>query len=297
MELRHLRYFVAVAEELHFGRAARRVHMAQPPLSQQIRVFEGELGVKLFHRTSRRVELTGEGRTLLSHARLVLAQADRAIQAVQAAARGDTGRLAVGFVTSAMYAQVPAILREFHHRHPRAELGCFEMRLVRQVEALRQREIDVGFVRVPVREPGIASVLLSKEPLVLVLPAEHPRASVRRARLSDFGAETFITVSRAGAPAFHDVLMEACRQAGFVPRVEHEVGEVQTVLALVAAGLGVALVPASLRHMARPGAVYIDLGPRTGEVPLELIWRKESPQPLVDAFIAAARAVTELPPG
>jgi len=292
MELRHLRYFVAVAEELHFGRAARRVNMAQPPLSQQIRVFEGELGVKLFHRTSRRVELTGEGRAFLVHARLVLAQAERAIQAVQAAARGDTGRLCVGFVTSAMYAQVPAIIREFHRSHPRAELGCFEMRLPRQIEALRQREIDVGFVRVPIREPGIASALISKDPLVLVLPVEHPRAAARRTRLSDFSKETFITVSRAGAPAFHDVLMEACRGAGFVPRIEHEVGEVQTVLGLVAAGLGVALVPASLRHMARPGAVYLDLEPRTGEVPLEMIWRRESPQPLVDAFVAAARTVT-----
>src|ERR1700743_1421889 len=127
MALRPLRYFVAVAEELHFGRAARRLNLAQPPLSQQIRVFEDELGLKLFHRTSRRVELTGEGKVLLDHARLVLAQAVRATEAARAAARGDAGSIRIGCVTSAMYAEAPDVLREFHRRCPRAEIRCVEM--------------------------------------------------------------------------------------------------------------------------------------------------------------------------
>lgn len=290
MELRHLRYFVAVAEELHFGRAARRLNVAQPPLSQQVRALEGELGVTLFLRTSRRVELTAEGRVFLEHATLVLSQTERAKEATRAAKRGEAGRIAIGFVTSAVYALVPGILREYHRKFPVVEMRCHEMTPARSLHALRQREIDVAFVRLPVREEGLVATEISRERLLLALPAEHPRAGGGRERLRDFATETFIMVPRTAAPGFHDALLNECRRAGFSPRVGHEAGEWQTVLALVAAGLGVALVPESLRHWQRPGVAYLELSPRTAEVPLELVWRREAAQPHVEAFVAVAKA-------
>ncbi len=290
MELRHLRYFVAVAEELHFGRAARRLNVAQPPLSQQVRSLEAELGVTLLLRTSRKVELTAEGRVFLEHASMVLSQTERATEATRAVKRGEAGRISIGFVTSAVYALVPGILREYHRKFPAVEMRCHEMTPARQLHALRQREIDVAFVRLPVREQGLLATEISRERLLLALPTEHPRAGGVRERLKDFAMETFIMVPRAVAPGFHDALLNECRRAGFSPRVGHEAGEWQTVLALVAAGLGVALVPESLRHWQRPGVAYLELTPRTAEVALELVWRKETAQPLVETFVAVARA-------
>ncbi len=296
MELRHLRYFVAVAEELHFGRAARRLHLAQPPLSQQIRSLEEKLGVRLFHRTSRRVDLTAEGHLFLDHARLVLGQAARAVEMVRAVGRGEGGRLRIGFVASSLYSIVPAILRDFHHGHPKVEIRCFEMNPPRQIQALRQREIDVGFVRTLVKEDDLMSHLLVKESLVLALPAEHPHAGGAHAQLAQFANESFVLIARANAPAYYDSLINVCREAGFTPRAGQEAGEWQTVLALVAAGLGVALVPASLRNWQRPGVAYLALRPRTGDVPLNLVWRGKEAQPLVDAFVATATQIAKRTP-
>ena len=293
MELRHLRYFVAVAEELHFGRAARRLNVAQPPLSQQVRALEAELGVTLLHRTSRRVELTAEGRVFLEHASLVLSQTERATEATRAVKRGEAGRIAIGFVTSAVYALVPGILREYHRKFPAVEMRCHEMTPARSLHGLRQREIDVAFVRLPVREEGLVATEISRERLLLALPTEHLQAGAGRGRLRDFATETFIMVTRAAAPGFYDALLNECRRAGFSPRVGHEAGEWQTVLALVAAGLGVALVPESLRHWQRPGVIYLELKPKTAEVALELVWRKETAQPLVESFLAVARELAQ----
>lgn len=293
MELRHLRYFVAVAEELHFGRAARRLHLAQPPLSQQIRSLEEKLGVRLFHRTSRRVDLTAEGHVFLDHARLVLGQATRAVELVRAVGRGEGGRLTIGFVASALYTIVPAILREFNRLQPKVEIRCFEMTPTRQAEALRQREIDVGFVRTFVNEPDLMSKLLIKESLIVAVPAEHARAGDTHVRMADLAKDSYVFITRACAPTYYDTLMAICREAGFTPRVGQEAGEWQTVLALVAAGLGVAIVPASLRNWQRPGVAYLEIRPRTGEVPLNLVWRSEEPQPLVDAFVATATLVAK----
>lgn len=291
MELRHLRYFVAVAEELHFGRAARRLNVAQPPLSQQVRILEAELGVTLLLRTSRRVELTTEGRMFLEHASLVLLQAERAVKLTRAVKRGEAGRIAIGFVTSAVYALLPKILREYHRKFPDVEMSCHEMTPARQLAALRQREIDVAIVRLPVREENFSVMELSKERLLLALPTEHPRAGKSRVRLRELAGDVFIMVPRPSAPGFYDALLNECRRAGFNPRVGHEANEWQTVLALVAAGLGVALVPESLRHWQRPGVVYLELSPRTGTVALELVWRTEAAQPLVTAFAAVAKEV------
>jgi len=297
MELRHLRYFVAVAEELHFGRAARRLRVAQPPLSQQIRDLEAELKIRLFHRTSRRVELSVEGGIFLEQARRVLAQAERAVEVARAAGRGEAGGLAIGFVTSAVFTLLPAILREFHALHPKVEMRCRGIPPVRQLESLRRRELDVAIVRTPVREEGLSAQTLLNEPLVAVLPSDHPLALRGRLRLGDLAGAPFVSMGRETAPSFYGVVMTACHRAGFSPELAHEVVDLQTVLALVAAGLGVSLVPQSLAYWRHPGVTYRDLPARTPRVPLEIVWRKESPQPLVDAFVAVAQAVAARPQG
>jgi len=291
MELRHLRYFVAVAEELHFGRAARRLNLAQPPLSQQILSLEEELEVKLFIRTSRRVDLTMEGRLFLDHARRVLAQAREAVETVKSAGRGDRGNLAIGYVTSAVYMLVPAILKEFHHERPAVELRCFEMNAARQIHALKQREIDVGVLRTSIIDPTLALVKLLREPLVLALPTGHPLAKRQRLRLRAFAQEAFVVVPQIHSPAFFNAVIESCRRSGFAPHITQEATEGHTILALVAAGLGVALVPATLKAWTRPGVVFRDLPGQTAEVDLLLASRRDDPSVLVSRFIKIARAV------
>jgi len=294
MELRHLRYFVAVAEELHFGRAALRLNLAQPPLSQQIRSLEAELGVALFLRTSRRVELTTEGRLFLEQARAVLLHARKAAEMMQAASRGEAGRISIAFVTSAVYALVPAVLREFRRTCPAVEMHCVEMKPARQTEALKQREIDVGFVRTISSDDLFQAETLTREPLILAIPEEHRYAGRKRVLLSAFASDSFILLPRAVGPGFYDAAISSCEQAGFEPRLAQEVGEWQTVLALVAAGLGVALVPESVRNWQRPGVVYCDLIGQTAEVELKLLWRRHEITPVIETFIGVARQVARM---
>jgi DNA-binding transcriptional LysR family regulator len=292
MELRHLRYFVAVAEELHFGRAARRLNLAQPPLSQQIRGLEGELGVRLFMRTSRKVELTEAGRLFLEQARLVLAQAEKAHHTMRAAHRGEAGRITIGFVTSAVYTLVPTILREFNRGRPGVEIRCFEMNSNEQKAALQERRIQVGFNRTPLADATLHVETLAKERLVLALPADHPRARGEGLRLRQFAGDGFIQISRAQGSAIYDGVIASCQRAGFSPRIAQESSGVQTTLALVAAGLGVAMVPASLQQLKRPGVTYRQLPPGdTQELELALVWRKDEPSPVIETFVKIAREV------
>jgi DNA-binding transcriptional LysR family regulator len=292
MELRHLRYFVAVAEELHFGRAARRLNLAQPPLSQQIRTLEEELGVRLFLRTSRKVELTEAGRLFLEQAGLVLASADKARHTMRAAHRGEAGRITIGFVTSAVYTFVPTILREFNRGRPNVEIRCFEMNSNEQKAALQERRIEVGFNRTLLNDPTLHAEILARERFVLALPADHPRAGDRKLRLRQFADDGFIQFSRAQGNVIYDGAIASCQRAGFSPRIAQESSGVQTTLALVAAGLGVAMVPASLQQLKRPGVVYRELPPGdTQELELALVWRKDGTSPLIETFVKIAREV------
>lgn len=292
MELRHLRYFVAVAEELHFGRAARRLNLAQPPLSQQIRSLENTLGMVLLLRTSRKVELTEAGRLFLDQARLVLAQAAKARQTMHDVHRGEAGRISIGYVTSAVYALVPAILREFNRGRPKVEIRCFEMNTVEQQLALEARQIQVGFNRTPLDDPTLHVETLSKEHFALALPSHHPRAKQEKLRLRNFANEGFIMFGRGQGTAIYDGIIASCQRAGFSPRQTQEASGIQTVLALVAAGLGVALVPASLQNLKRPGVIYRELPPAdTQEVELALVWRRDDRSAAVAAFVEIARAV------
>lgn len=292
MEFRHLRYFVAVAEELHFGRAARRINIAASPLSQRIRELEKELGVPLFLRTSRKVTLTGEGRLFLEHARLALAQLDKAQEAISAAHRGKVGRIAIGAVTAATYALVPAVLREFNRLQPNVAIRFLEMSSAQQRSALLERRIDAGFIRGGAPDANLAVAPLAKERLCIVLPSDHPRARQENPSLSDFAGDGFIVFSRQLNPEIHDWILASCHDAGFSPTIAQEGSDAHTILALVAAGLGVAMVATAMQNCRCPGVVYRDLPPENArEFELSLMWRKRERSPVVEMLVKTAQAV------
>ena len=290
MELRHLRYFLAVAEELHFGRAASRLGIAQPPLSQQIRKLETELGVALFNRTKRRVDLTPAGQAFLEEVRQVLAQADRAVRTAQRAGRGEIGHLAIGFVPSADLDLLPRVLRAWRARFPHVEIELHTLLPTEQVEGLREGRINVGFVRMPVDDGGLVVEAIQREPLVVVLYRTHRLAQARRVRLADLAPDTMIVFPRHIAPGYYDVLISACRLAGFTPQVLHP-GSMQTNLALVSAGLGVTLLPASIRNLRRSGVVYRALAPPVPQVEMAVAYRRDEGSAVVPAFLQVLREV------
>jgi DNA-binding transcriptional LysR family regulator len=284
VELRHLRYFVAVAEELHFSRAAARVRIAQPALSQQIRRLEQELGAALFNRTKRHVELTPAGRALLEEGRRVLAQAERAVRTAQRAARGEIGPLAIGFVPSADLDILPRVLRVWHATFPDVEIALHSLLPAAQVEALRDGRIHIGFVRLPIEETGLVVERIQREPLLTVLPHEHPLARAERVRLADLARETMILFPRDIAPGYYDIFVGACRRAGFTPRILHP-GSMQTNLALVAAGLGVSLMPASIQTLRRDGVVYRPLAPPVPYVEMAVAYRRDDRSAVLPPFL------------
>jgi len=291
VELRHLRYFVAVAEELHFSRAAARLHMAQPPLSQQIRQLEQELGVALFDRTNRRVELTPAGATFLPEAQRVLVQAERAMRTAQRASRGQFGRLVIGFVPSADLDVLPRALRAWGAQFPNVEVELHAFLSEQQVEALRDARIDVGLLRLPVDERGLVVEVLQREPLVAVLPTGHRLVRRSRVRLAELKNDPMILFPRRVAPGYHDLFVSACRSVGFVPHVAHETESIQTNLGLVAAGLGVTLMPAAIRSIRRAGVVYRPLAPPVPHVEMALAYRRDGRPAILPAFVRVVRAV------
>nr|MBA2348493.1 LysR family transcriptional regulator [Solirubrobacterales bacterium] len=288
MELRHLRYFVAVAEELHFHRAAERLHISQPPLSQQIRALEAELDVLLLERNRRSVSLTPAGSVFLHEARAILDAVEAATEAARSAARGESGRLAIGFVGSAMHGALPGVLREHRLTHPNVALALTELPTAGQLEALASGRIDVGVLRPPVREPGLAFATIQTEPFVVALPSDHRLATQEEVALADLVEEPFVLLSRREAPGLHLSLAEAMSAAGGVPRVVQEAREMQTVVGLVAAGLGVSLVPASVGDDAHHGVAYRPVAGTAPVVELALAWRPDALSPVVEAFLVTA---------
>lgn len=256
IEIRHLRYFVAVAEELHFGRAAQRLGMAQPPLSQQIRRLEQELGVELLHRTKRRVQLTEPGRAFLDEARKVIAQAETAVAVAQRAGRGEVGRLVIGFLGAATFSLLPAILKVFRQRFPGVEIELHELKAFELVQALHQGRIHVGLVRMPVHDELLSVEPILEEKLVVALPEQHPLAEKPRVAFGDLAAEAFLLPPRQLAPGFYEQLTDLAQQAGFSLRIGPEASQLQTILNLVAAGMGITLVPESVMQMSGRGVVF-----------------------------------------
>lgn len=289
MELRHLHYFIAVAEELHFSRAAERLCISQPPLSQQIRSLEDELGVKLFERTKRHVKLTEAGNVLLEHSYLVLAQLEQAIEATQRVGRGEVGRLAIGFVGSATYTVLPEILSAFRAQFPAVELQLRELTTAQQIQALHHKQVDIGIVRSAISEPGLSVELLLPESLVLALPEAHPLSAQTEVSLSTLADELFILFPAKMGPVFYKKIIHSCQQAGFCPKVAQEAVQMQTIIGLVAAGLGIAIVPASLQNFHRNGVIYRPLQEQIPQTGLYLAWRQHDSSPVISAFLNLAR--------
>jgi DNA-binding transcriptional LysR family regulator len=291
MELRRLRYFVAVAEELSFNRAAQRLHISQPPLSNQIKRLEEELGVRLFDRSSRGVQMTEAGELLLEEARRIFVQVDQTVRTVQHVGHGEVGHLTLGFVPSASNELLPPILRTFRDRYPEVDLFLREMRPDRVVHQLHNKQIDVGFLFLPLEDASLNIECVSREPLVLALPEGHPLASEPRVGLQAVAEEPFVLPARyQRMPGLYGQVTKACRQAGFVPNaVQQDVWLMQTIVGLVAGGTGVALVPASLRNLHRKGVVYKSVYGLSPTVELGVIWRRDDRNAVLDSFLRVVR--------
>ena len=289
MELRHLRYFVAVADALNFGRAARRLAISQPPLSRQIRALEEELGTPLLARTRRSVALTPAGAALLPEARRLLREAEALKEGARHLASGEAGTVALGFISVAAYNLLPALVPQFRRRHPGLKLALQEGLTDGVLAALGQGEIDVGMVLPPAGDPRLAYRPLVHERLVVALPARardrFARGALSLAALAD---EPFILFPRKAGPGLYDLVVGCCERAGFTPRIDQEAIQMQTIVSLVAAGLGIALVPASLRHLRRTGVEYRPLRDRTPPAEIGLVWRAGDDSPGVRAFVALA---------
>lgn len=278
-----------MAEELHFSRAAARLHISQPPLSQQIRRLEDELGARLFRRTKRRVELTPAGQAFLTEARQTLAQAERAVRAAQRAERGELGELVVGYLIAAAYGLLPDVIRMFRRRFPDVDLRLQNLRSVQQRHALLNRQLDVGFVRPQAADPRLIYEALWRESVVVALPGNHPLARRTIVDVSDLETELFVLIAPEDAGTFYDQVFALCRRAGFTPRVAHRVPDLHAAITLVAAGLGIGPVPAAMQGLKRKGVAYRPLRPHTFAIEMGLAWRRDDDSPLVQQFRRVAR--------
>ena len=295
VELRHLRYFVVVAEELHFSRAAEKLQIAQPPLSQQIRQLEQILGVRLFERNYHTVTLTNAGRVFLEEARRVLEQMEYALSRVQDAQQGLVGRLDIGFVNSAPAADtlIPDMLQIYHQRFPVVEVRLREMDLREQLQALQAQQIQVGFIASSQELPTeFDSEVIERIPFVAVFSSQHPFTLQPSIALRALANESFIFCHRQAAGVLYDRLIQIC---GFSPHITQEVSDIHMVLGLVAANLGVSLVPASVMALRHQGVIYRPLADLDVDITVQtvLIWRKKENSPLVQHFLAVAREVLD----
>ena len=301
IERRHLRCFIAVAEERHITRAAERLGVQQPPLSQLIKAIERELDVQLFRRRARGVELTEPGRVFLDSARTMLAQYDRALESTRSAARGEQGRISVGVApTAPFHPFVPSVIRAFRAAYPLVSLTLDECLRTEAIERLQNEQMDIAFLRAMLaKAEGLAITPLLVEPMVVALPNDHMLARPKQAdaplALKELADEAFIVYARQLGPAIYEATVAACLKAGFSPRLGQEAPRVTSALSLVAAGLGISIVPASMQRMAMDGVAYRRLkGQAQPTAVLSLASRRGDPSPVVHHFITlvkrAARA-------
>ncbi len=295
MELRHLRYFLAVAEELHFGRAAARLHMTQQPLSRQIQALEADLGVQLFHRTKRRVELTGPGQWLCSEARRILTDVDQTIRTLHRIDQGEIGQLRLCFSPFTLYGLLPDLLKRFRHRYPEVDLSLQELCTEDQVEALRTGQRDLGLLHPPIRDPDLHLHPLPSEPFLLALPAHHPLAHQDPISLEQLKDESWILHPRAEGPVLYDQILGLFQTVGLSPRIVQQVTQPQTVLGLVSAGIGLALMPACLQNLKRAGVIYRSLQQPTPVLEFALAYRADLTSPLLIPFLSLLKEGTDPP--
>jgi DNA-binding transcriptional LysR family regulator len=296
VELRQLRYFIAVAEAGNFSRAAANLHMSQPPLSMQVKALEEDLGVQLLERSNHGATLTPAGAAFLEEARAALARLESARQRAQLVSRGEIGRLSVGFVSIADYGVLPPALKAFRARYPHVEVQLHELTTDAQIRELRANQLDLGIALAPLEEPDLDFARLHDEELVLALPSSHRAGRAQEAvDLRTLAAESFIVPPRDIAPGLHDLIIGQCRAAGFAPRITQHARQMQTVISLVASGMGYALVPSSVRNLNRPGVQYRRLAGQAARVELGIVTRKREGgllgERFAEALVTAARSL------
>ncbi|WP_416968770.1 LysR family transcriptional regulator [Streptomyces sp. 4F14] len=293
LPLPQLHAFVVLAEELHFGHAAARLGIAQPPLSQQIRRLEEKVGHALFTRTPGRITLTPAGAELLPTARRALTDLAEGLAAARAVGSGQAGRLRIGFAASVALTVLPGLLRTFRDRYPGVHLDIHEMTTAPQLAALHDRTIDIGLLREPpADETGLGFRTVLTEPFVAVLPSAHPLAARRTVQLAQLADSPFVLLPRAVGPALHDQIIGLCTEAGFTPQVVQHAVEWQTVCALVETGLGVSLAPASIRRIRLKGVAFRRISPGTARTRVAVAWRENDHNPLVTHLLATVGSDT-----
>lgn len=295
MELRHLRYFIAVAEEKNFSYAAQRLHIAQPPLSQQISALEAEIGVKLFDRKKRPLQLTSAGQVFLAEARLVLTQVEHAIIQTQRASRGEIGELVVGTNSSIANSLLPDMLRIFRDRFPSVKLVLRELTAAQQIQELQNRRLDIAFDRLLnsyQQNTELCYLPIGRESLVIALPKTHPLASQPQIPLQDLANEPFVLPSTELVPSYTEII-HLCQQAGFFPNVVQEATWMITVLSLVAGGVGVALLPSNVQNLQRQGVVYKPIQGANLTREIVVLWRQEDTSPVLHEFLKVIQELTK----
>ncbi|MEV7325077.1 LysR family transcriptional regulator [Streptomyces sp. NPDC093970] len=296
MELRRLVAFVAVAEELHFGRAAKRLQMAQPPLSQQIRQLEKELGVQLFERNTRSVKLTSAGRSYLEPVRTVLKDLDLATRAARAAGLGEYGQVTVGFAGASSHESLPRLTRAVRAAHPGIELVLRGQTYANAgLARVAEGSLDLGFVRPTTAYPGVALRVIGEEEMICALPSYHPLAQRDRVPVAALAEEPFVSFPANAGSSLRDATVQACDAAGFTPRVVQEAPDSHTILALVAAGVGVTLTLTSCLHVQQTGLVYRPLAGPPIRLQAALAWRTDNPSAALRSVLAVAEEALPTP--
>jgi DNA-binding transcriptional LysR family regulator len=302
VELRHLRYFVAVAEELNFRRAAERLSMAQPPLSQQIHDLEQELGVQLFNRSNRAIQLTVAGRVFLTDAYQILAQSDMAIHRAQRANRGELGQLTLGYTSLIHNPLFPVVLRLHRERYPEVELVLRDLVTIEQMQQLSTNTLDVSFAThasfaiTSLEQETLSQEVILREPMVALLPSNHRLAHQPRIPLAALANESWIWFARPFDPTTYDYMMRLFEQVGFRPNVTQEINQQQIILSLVIAGFGISLAPRSITSIASGADVaFVDVVDPTPVVEFNIIWRRTDTSPTLQAFLTTVREVASTP--
>lgn len=290
MELRHLRYFVAVASELNFSKAAEKLLVAQPALSTQISDLEREIGTPLLFRNTRTVQMTAAGKVFLESARTILAGAEAARDRALRTARGEEGELSIGFFAAPTMHVLPEMIRRYRAMYPNVTIRMHELTPDRQLAAFAREELDIGFTRpLPPGHPELAVQVLFQENLLAVTAETHPLASRQRLELSELAREPFVLLDRMVAVGMYDHIISACRTAGFSPSVVHSPDLMATVLTMVAAELGVSIVPEGVRNLRSKQVAYVPISPVPDPIPLIMCWRAKSDSPPRDAFLQLVR--------
>lgn len=296
MELRHLRYAIAIADTLSFTRAAEQLNIAQPPLTQQIRALEMQLGLPLFYRTKRKVELTASGQVFVERARRILREIDEMKAASQRVHRGEAGRIVIGFLSSIAFDYFPRVMRAFRTRYPEIQIELSELKHLPLLNALNRDAVDLIFIRNFFSDPAIRSHVVLREHFLAVLPAGHPLARHQSITPRQLRDEPFVTVMKRSPPSVYGHTIAICERAGFTPQIVQEANDIQACVGLVSGGIGVAIVPDTIRQLAIPGVTYCRLRGVTDKMEIVIAWRRDDRSSVLQRFIEVALATkSEIP--